>query len=638
MLKRFMAIVFVVLLTSLLCFVVIPYAHASSPITLYVSPSQVVNQALVPGTTFNVSINIENVPLSASLVGIQFNLTWDPTLLQGISMQEVVFHETVPSSDYSNIWTLTNIVANNSVAYAYTYVSITDAIAGGYAPISGNYTVANIALKVIGTGECMLHLAVSKLGDSSGSPIAHNTTDGFFSNLPPPPPALIYVDPSAISNVSLVPPDNFTVDVSIINASRVYGLEFQLSFNTSVLLANSITSGSFIPGSVTPSTLIDNTDGYVEFNVSLSSALDGSGALATISFQVQTLGNTVLHLYGVQLVDSFGQALPYTTADGSFDNVLLAKFRVDPPSIIDPSLVPPATFMINVTLEEVRDLYGYQFNLTFDPNVLVCLQVEIQDVLNETNYIPNQNIDNVNGFTFINVTYYSPAVPLNFDSQLPVAAIEFRVKSLGATDLNLTDTGLVDSSGQPITHEDFNGFFQSLIVDVGVLSLSASPTAFYKGQSTNITSIVTNEGNATESFVLNIYYNGTLLTTVNVTSLAPSTNATITVTWNTTVITPDYYQLSAQIPPLPYETHISDNNITDGIVMVKIPGDINGDGTVDIYDALLAAAAFGSHGPNYAYAGQPASPNWNPAADLNGDNIIDIYDVIILAAHFGQSI
>jgi hypothetical protein len=346
----------------------------------------------------------------------------------------------------------------------------------------------------------------------------------------------------------------------------------------------------------------------------------------------------VLHLYGVQLVDSFGQALPYTTADGSFDNVLLAKFRVNPPVVMDPTLVPPATFTINVTLEEVRDLYGYQFNLTFDPNVLICLQVEIQDVLNETNYIPNQNIDNVNGFIFINVTYYSPAVPLNFDSQLPVATIEFRVRSIGATDLNLTDTGLVDSSGLPITHEDFNGFFQSLIVDVGVLSLSASPTAFYDGQSTNITCTVTNEGETSESFVLNIYYNSTLLTTVNVTSLAPSTNATITVTWNTTAIKPDYYQLSAQIPPLPYETHISDNNITDGIVMVKIPGDINGDGTVDIYDALLAAAAFGSHGPNYDYAGEPASPNWNPAADLNGDNIIDIYDIIILAAHFGQSI
>ncbi|MGD0495784.1 MAG: cohesin domain-containing protein [Candidatus Bathyarchaeia archaeon] len=629
MLKRLMTILFIVLVTSLLCFVVIPYAHASSPIRVYVDPPQVVNQALVPNTTFNVSVKVDNVSLSNNLVGIQFNLTWDQNLLQGVSMQEVVFHETVPPSDYGNIWALTSTVANNSVVYAYTYHDLDAAMAAGYAPISGNHTIANITLKVKGTGKCSLHFAISKLGDPVGSPIGHDTFDGFFSNLPPPPPALFYVAPSAISNVSLIPPDNFTVDVSIVNASGVYGLEFQLSFNTSILSANSITPGSFIPGSVTPSTEVNNTAGFVKFNVSLSSSLDGSGALATISFQVQALGHTALHLYGVRLVDSSGQALPYATADGSFDNVLLAKLAVDPSLIIDPTLVPPATFMINVTLAEVRDLYGYQFNLTYDPNVLICLQVQIQDVLNETYYIPNQSIDNLKGFIFINVTYYQPGLPLNIDSPVLVVAIKFRVKSMGATNLTLTDTGLVDSTGQPITHEVYNGFFQSLIVDIGVVDLFASPTEFYKGQSTNITCTVTNEGNSTQSFVLNLYYNSTLLATVNVTSLAPSTNATITVTWSTTAVSPGKYVLSAQVPPLPFETHISDNNLTDGMVKVKIPGDINGDGAVDIYDALLASTAFGS---------SPGNPNWNQAADLNGDGTVDIYDMIILAGHFGQGI
>lgn len=627
MLKRLMTILFIVLLTSLLCFIVIPYAHASSPIRLYVDPPQVVNQALVPNTTFNVSVKVDNVLLSDNLVGIQFNLTWDQNLLQGVSMQEVVFHETVPPSEYSNIWPLTSTVANNSVAYAYTYHDLTAAIAAGYAPISGNHTIANITLKVKGTGKCSLHFAASKLGDPDGSPIGHDTNDGFFSNLPPPPPALFYVAPSAISNVSLIQPDNFTVDVSIINASGVYGLEFQLSFNTSILSANSITRGSFIPGSVTPSTQINNTAGFVKFNVSLSSSLDGSGALATISFQVQALGHTALHLYGVQLVDSSGQALPYTTADGSFDNVLLAKLAVDPTLIIDPTLVPPATFMINVNLSEVRDLYGYQFNLTFDPNVLVIVQFQIQDVLNETHY--DSTFSSVGGFIFVNVTYYQPAVPLDIDSPVPIVTIKFRVKSMGATNLTLTDTGLVDSTGQPITHEDHNGFFQSLIVDIGVINLFASPTEFYKGQSTNITCTVTNEGNSTQSFVLKIFYNSTLLATVNVTGLAPSTNATITVTWTTTAVPPGKYVLSAQVPPLPYETHISDNNLTDGMVKVKMPGDINGDGVVDIYDALLASTAFGS---------SPGDPNWNPAADMNGDGTVDIYDMIILSSHFGQGI
>jgi hypothetical protein len=72
-------------------------------------------------------------------------------------------------------------------------------------------------------------------------------------------------------------------------------------------------------------------------------------------------------------------------------------------------------------------------------------------------------------------------------------------------------------------------------------------------------------------------------------------------------------------------------------VLTHIIGDINGDGTVNILDAILLANAFGSHGPNYDYLGEPASPNWNPNADLNGDGIVNILDAILLANHFGLS-
>jgi hypothetical protein len=55
-------------------------------------------------------------------------------------------------------------------------------------------------------------------------------------------------------------------------------------------------------------------------------------------------------------------------------------------------------------------------------------------------------------------------------------------------------------------------------------------------------------------------------------------------------------------------------------------GDVNGDGVVDIYDAITLAKAYNS---------SPGSPNWNLNADLNGDNVVDIFDAIILANHYG---
>jgi ABC-type transport system substrate-binding protein len=61
--------------------------------------------------------------------------------------------------------------------------------------------------------------------------------------------------------------------------------------------------------------------------------------------------------------------------------------------------------------------------------------------------------------------------------------------------------------------------------------------------------------------------------------------------------------------------------------MFKIQGDINADGVVDIFDAVLLAGAAGS---------TPSASNWNPDADLNKDLIVDLFDAVILAAHAGQ--
>jgi len=72
-------------------------------------------------------------------------------------------------------------------------------------------------------------------------------------------------------------------------------------------------------------------------------------------------------------------------------------------------------------------------------------------------------------------------------------------------------------------------------------------------------------------------------------------------------------------------TFLSDTPV---IVQMGILGDINGDWTVDIYDAIILAGAYNS---------APPSSYWNANTDINGDNIVDIYDAIILANNFGKT-
>ena len=58
-------------------------------------------------------------------------------------------------------------------------------------------------------------------------------------------------------------------------------------------------------------------------------------------------------------------------------------------------------------------------------------------------------------------------------------------------------------------------------------------------------------------------------------------------------------------------------------------GDINRDGSVDLYDALIFSASYGS---------VLGDKTWNPEADLNIDNRVDVFDVLILASNWTVSL
>ncbi len=71
-------------------------------------------------------------------------------------------------------------------------------------------------------------------------------------------------------------------------------------------------------------------------------------------------------------------------------------------------------------------------------------------------------------------------------------------------------------------------------------------------------------------------------------------------------------------------------NITSLSILVTIPGDVNGDRIVDIFDIGYISAHW--------YPGPPIGPSgYDANADINNDGAVDIFDIGITSAHWGQS-
>jgi parallel beta-helix repeat protein len=163
--------------------------------------------------------------------------------------------------------------------------------------------------------------------------------------------------------------------------------------------------------------------------------------------------------------------------------------------------------------------------------------------------------------------------------------------------------------------------------DIAVTNVTPLKTIVGQGYTMNINVTVANQGDYTETFNITLHANPTVIETKQI-ALANGASTTITFTWNTNGFVKGNYTIWAYAWPVPGETDTDDNTFVDGWVVVAMPGDINADGIVDIFDCVRIALAFSA---------TPHDPNWDPNADITNDNLIDIFDLVIIALHFAET-
>jgi len=163
--------------------------------------------------------------------------------------------------------------------------------------------------------------------------------------------------------------------------------------------------------------------------------------------------------------------------------------------------------------------------------------------------------------------------------------------------------------------------------DVGITSVTTLKTIVGQGYNVSISIMVFNYGNYIENINITVYANTTMIGEINNIELSSRNFTIVQYTWNTSGFAKGNYTIKAYAWPVQGETYTADNTFSVGMLLVTIPGDINGDTYINIKDAVLLGVAFGS---------KQGDLNYNPNADINGDGYINIKDAVLQGAHFGE--
>ena len=288
-------------------------------------------------------------------------------------------------------------------------------------------------------------------------------------------------------------------------------------------------------------------------------------------------------------------------------------------------------FSIDIVISNVTDLYGWDVKIYYLNSIVRCINATEGPFLkssNQTFWVPpiiNDAYNETHGMVHLACTLIRKVPGVNGSGVL--ATIVFQAIGCGNTTLYLHDTKLADSHTNPIPHTTSNGFVEiSEFHDLSVTEVTPLKTIVGEKFTARIMVTVKNNGKRLETFNLTLYANSTVIETTEIT-LLNGTTTTVTITWNTTGFAKGNYTIRAYAEPAPGEINVTDNSFTDGWMVVSIPGDVDGNFEVDIFDVAYICLTYDS---------EVGEPTYIPNCDVNDDGIIDIFDVAISCMTYGQ--
>jgi subtilisin family serine protease len=173
------------------------------------------------------------------------------------------------------------------------------------------------------------------------------------------------------------------------------------------------------------------------------------------------------------------------------------------------------------------------------------------------------------------------------------------------------------------------------VQDISVVSVTSSPNMVYAGEPVVVTVKAANNGGTSESFNVTANFENVTfgilgdIGTIEVMNLESGSNTSLVFTWNTANAAPFVsYAIEVEADVLENETNVVDNISVGGPVRVRLQGDVNDNGIVNIVDLAIVARV---------YMTEETDPDFEPEFDLDHNGIIDILDLAIIGRNYGRT-
>jgi parallel beta-helix repeat protein len=170
---------------------------------------------------------------------------------------------------------------------------------------------------------------------------------------------------------------------------------------------------------------------------------------------------------------------------------------------------------------------------------------------------------------------------------------------------------------------------QFRVHDVAVVAAAVNFSEPYVGWPVDVNFTVRNAGDFVESFNVTVYCGSNVARVFGVSNLFVGDSTVLVFTLDTNGLTPCHnYTVKCQADTIAEETNTADNTRVAGVVHVRMMGDIDGNGKINIVDVASVAVAF---------LAKKGDAKYRLTCDLNRDGVINILDITLVAQSFGKS-